>query len=295
VLWLTLLLNCLVAFTKLSVGLIIQSLSMMADGVHSLLDGVSNVVGLVAIRWAYSPPDRDHPYGHRKFETLAAMGISFLLFLSCFQIVEHAIDRLRHPGEVSVRVWALAALIATMGVNLVISTYEMRRGKELKSEFLQADAVHTRTDFYGALLVLISLLAAKAGYPKADAIGALFVVVVIARAGYRIILGAFESLSDRMRIDPGEIFECVMGVEGILGCHNIRSRGVGDQIHVDFHILVAPSVPTARGHELQHEVMRRVRERFAQVIDVVVHLEPADASGSTKDASDIILRSGSSE
>jgi cation diffusion facilitator family transporter len=267
VLWVTLLLNCLVAATKLAVGILIQSLSMTADGIHSLLDGASNVVGLVAIKWAERPPDQEHPYGHRKFETL-----------SCFQILEQAVHRFRNPPEVWVGVWPLAALLATMVLNLVISRYEWTKGKQLKSEFLQADALHTRTDFYGALLVLLSLLCARAGYPQADTIGALMVVAIIARAGYRIILHAFESLSDRARIPPESIFECVMGVKGIAGCHHVRSRGVGDQVYVDFHIEIPATIPTAQGHELQHAVMARVKECFPQVQDVVVHLEPIDAS-----------------
>lgn len=274
VLWVTLLFNVMVALAKLTVGLLIRSISMTAEGIHSFLDGASNVVGLVATTWADRPPDRDHPYGHRKFETLAAMGISLFLFLSCFQIVEHALKRFRNPEPIEVGVWSLAVLVITMAVNLFISTYESRRGRELNSEFLQADAIHTRTDFYGALLVLFSLVGVRAGYPRLDALGAIAVVVIIARAGYRVILDAFESLSDRMRIDPGEVFECVMGVEGVMGCHRIRSRGVGDHVHVDFHIEVPPAIPTSRGHELQHAVMARVKDCFPQVSDVVVHLEP---------------------
>lgn len=283
VLWLTLFLNCLVALTKLSVGLLIRSLSMMADGVHSFLDGASNIVGLVAITWADRPPDRDHPYGHRKFETLSAMGISLLLVVSCFQILEQAVHRLHNPAEIRISVWALAALVATMGVNFFISRYESRKGRELHSEFLCADALHTRTDLYGAFLVLLSLFLARAGYPRADTVGAIVIVLIIARAGYRIILDAFESLSDRARIDPGEVFECVMGVDEVAGCHRIRSRGTGDQIHVDFHIEISPSVSTSRGHNIQHAVMARVKERFPQVSDVVVHLEPTGLPSDVED------------
>lgn len=274
VLWYTLFLNCAVAITKLTIGLVIASLSMTAEGVHSFLDGASNVVGLVAITWAVRPPDRDHPYGHRKFETMAAMAISLFLFVSCFQILEHAVNRFRSPAALEVGIWPLAALVLTMAVNLFISSYESRRGRELKSEFLMADAIHTRTDFYGSFLVLISLVGVKLGYPRLDAVGALVVVVIIAQAGYRVILDAFVSLSDRVRIDPGEIHECVMSVEGVSGCHRIRSRGVGDQVHVDFHIEIPPTIPTSRGHELQHAVIERVKECFPQVADVVVHLEP---------------------
>jgi len=285
VLLVTLALNVLVAGTKIIVGWLISSLSLAADGIHSLLDGTSNIVGLVAISYAERPPDREHPYGHRKFETLAAMGISLFLFLSGFQILEHAVKRLHEPADVNVGFWSLAALVATMVVNLFITRYESRRGRELQSEFLLADSLHTRTDFYGALLVLVSLILTKAGYPSFDSIGALLIVAILARAGYKVILDAFETLSDRARIDPREIARCVMDVENVRDCHKIRSRGVGDAVYVDLHIWVDPSISTDLGHSIQHTVMQRIQKCFPQVTDVVVHLEPGEAAPDVRPSS----------
>jgi cation diffusion facilitator family transporter len=278
VLLVTLGLNLLVAFTKIAIGFLIRSLSLQADGFHSLLDGTSNVVGLIAISYADRPPDRDHPYGHRKFETLAAMVISLFLFTSGFHILQHAVRRLRNPEDIVVGFAPLAALVATMVVNLFISAYEARKGRELKSEFLLADSLHTRTDFYGALLVLVSLVLTRLGYPRFDAIGALIIVAILARAGYRIILDAFEALSDRARLDPGDLFRCVMDIPSVRGCHRIRSRGVGDSVYVDLHVKVDPAMPTSQGHTIQHAVMLKIQECFPEVADVVVHLEPGDAA-----------------
>jgi cation diffusion facilitator family transporter len=287
VLLVTLGLNLLVALTKIAIGFLIRSLSLQADGFHSLLDGTSNVVGLVAISYADRPPDRDHPYGHRKFETLAAMVISLFLFLSGLHILQHAVDRLRNPEEIVVGIVPIAALIATMVVNLFITSYESRKGRELKSEFLLADSLHTRTDFYGALLVLVSLILTRFGYPRFDAIGAVIIVAILARAGYRIILDAFEALSDRVRIDPGDIFRCVMDVPSVRDCHKIRSRGAADSIYVDLHIKVDPAMPTSEGHSIQHAVMRKIQDCFPQVADIVVHLEPSDAPGPGDPGRDI--------
>ena len=154
VLIITMLLNFLATGVKLAAGLAIGSLSVVADGLDSLFDGVSNVVGLAGLYTASKPPDAQHPYGHRKYETIAAISISFLLFLTCWQILQAAWNRLGKGQYPAINLWTIIAMLLSMLIQLGTSLYELRQGKRLTSEILVADALHTRA----SVLVSVSVL-----------------------------------------------------------------------------------------------------------------------------------------
>ena len=162
VLWITLVLNIAVSAGKVIVGHLSGSLAMVADGYHSLVDGSNNVIGLIVAAFAFAPPDRAHPYGHRKFETAATLLIGFALLALAWEIFSGAFGRTAKPAlpEIGLLNWVVMA--ATIGVNLFVSWYEAREGRRLKSAFLVADATHTRADLYVSLGVVASFVAALA-------------------------------------------------------------------------------------------------------------------------------------
>lgn len=274
VLWRVLLLNWLVAFAKVGYGIVTGSLSMTADGVHSLLDGASNLVGLVATGVATRPPDGTHPYGHRKFEALAAMAIAVLLILAAYEVAKAAISRLLWPAAPLVTPYSFGIMLVSMGVNVLVTRYETRRGRELRSQILLADALHTRVDIYASAAVLVSLGAARLGYPAVDALAALVLVGLILRATWVIAGQNLDTLADAARISPEQIATLVRDIPGIRGCHKVRTRGLEDDIYVDLHIQVDPGLPIEAAHQLSHRVKERILDRVPTVVDVVVHTEP---------------------
>jgi cation diffusion facilitator family transporter len=279
----TLALNWLVAALKLGYGWWSETLSMVADGFHSLLDGSANIIGLIAITVAVLPADRSHPYGHRKFESFAALGISFLLLFAALEIGQGAFTRWQSATSPHVTLTSFAVMIVTMGVNVFVSWYEARVGRRLQSEILMADALHTRSDLYASVAVVASLIAAKAGYPGLDLASALFIVVLIARSGIRIIGQSLYVLSDASRLPPPSVEKIALEVEGVRECHGIRSRGFPDAIYMDLHILVDPQLTVARAHEIAHRVEASLKERFPELADMVVHVEPDTAEERRRD------------
>jgi cation diffusion facilitator family transporter len=275
VLWGILWLNLGVALAKLLYGWKSGAIAMTADGIHSLLDASSNVIGLVGVAVARRPPDANHPYGHRKYETFAALGIAVMLFWGCHEIVTAAIARLRDPHLPNITGLGFAVLGFTIAVNIMVVWIERREGRRLSSELLLSDAAHTGSDVLASLLVLASFLGARAGWLWADVAVAGIIVVLIAVAGVRILLGTLSTLADERRIAPDKVESTALEEPGVLEAHNVRSRGPDDDIHLDLHILVDPRMEIAYAHEVGHRVERRLRDRWPGLTDVVVHVEPA--------------------
>ena len=274
VLWQILLLNLLVAAAKLAYGQWTGMLSMWADGLHSLFDGASNVVGLVGIWAAAHPPDQSHPYGHRKFETFAAFGISVFLFLACLKILESSYDRLVHPGDPRVSAASFLVMLGTIGVNLFVTRYEHRKGVELKSEILHADSMHTLSDVYSSLSVLVGLAAIAMGYPLLDPVMALVIAGFIGHTGFKILMETSRVLSDASCVDPDRVREVVLRIPDVRSCHSIRTRGLESHVFVDCHIHVRPDMTAQASHDLVHRIEERIKAEIEEVADVVIHVEP---------------------
>src|SRR5262245_16591754 len=275
VLWYILGLNLLVAIAKLAYGQRSGAIAMTADGVHSLLDAASNVVGLIAIAYARRPPDANHPYGHRKFETFAALGIVAMMILGCQEILTAAIERLRNPRVPDVTALGYVVIGVTIAINIGIVLAERREGRRLHSELLMSDAAHTGSDVLASGLVLVSFVLARFGWAWADVVVAVLIVGLIGFAGLRIVRGTLTTLSDERRIDPQPIERVALEEPGVLEAHNVRSRGPDDDIHLDLHILVDPHMAIAAAHALGHRVERRLRERWPGGTDVGAQGEPA--------------------
>jgi len=215
VLWVVLLLNVAVAVAKLIYGQLAGAIAMSADGLHSLMDGSSNVIGLVGILLARRPPDADHPYGHRKYETFAALGIVLMLMIGCWEIAGTAIERIHHPHPPHVTPAGFVILGVTIAVNLFVVWMERREGRRLKSEILKSDSAHTASDVYASLVVLASFIAARWNIAWADTAAAAIVIVFITYAAFEILRGTFATLADERRIPPGEIEAEAMGEPGV--------------------------------------------------------------------------------
>lgn len=285
VLFLTLMLNLLAAGAKVGVGYMTGALSLLAGGLDSVFDAASNVIGLVGIYLASQPPDETHPYGHRKFETLTAVAIAILLFSTFFQLARSAIQQLLDPAAPpQVTVWSFAVLLFSMGVQMGVSRYEARKGRELRSDLLQADAAHTRADFWVSLSIVGGLIAIKAGYPLVDPLLAIGISFVIAKIGIDIVRQSSRVLADAAVLDPRQVQQIALSVDGVQGAHAIRSRGPADEIWIDMHIQVDPQLGIERAHAIGHEVKARILKDIPGVRDVIIHIEPQSSLTADADA-----------
>lgn len=276
VLGVVLVLNLAVALAKLVVGWLISSVSMVADGFHSLTDGASNVVGLIGMSIADRPPDEDHPYGHRKFETLAALIIGALLSLTAWEVLKSLIHRLREGGEPEVTGLAFAVMIVTIVINIGVTTWEHRAAARYDSIILKADAAHTRSDVFASLAVIASLIAARFGYPQLDLIAALVITVMIGRAAFQILRDNGFLLTDTAIVPAREIESVALQIPGVLSVHKVRSRRGPRGGYADLHVQLRGELPLEEAHGIGHQVADRVRDELG-VPDVLVHVEPPEA------------------
>jgi len=277
VLWITMGLNLLATAAKIVVGYLTGSLSLVADGFDSAFDAASNVVGLVGIYLAARPADEGHPYGHRKAETLTALGVSALLFLTTWELIKSAVERLRNPAliQAEVTAWSFGALVFSILVHATVVWYEMREGRRLGSDFLVADAQHTRADIFVSLGVIGGLVAVRLGVPVADPILALVVALFIAKIGIDIVRETSPTLMDGAMLSPGQVERIALEVPGVRSCHQVRSRGHDRAVYADLHLRVDPGMSVEQAHAIAHEVQRRLRAYRPGLVDVTIHLEPS--------------------
>ena len=254
VLWSVLALNLLVAFAKLSYGLISHSLGMQADGFHSLFDGASNIIGLAGLWLASKPPDENHPYGHKKFETLAAAGIGGMLAATCLYLVWRTYQAFGNGSHPQVTGVSFSVMIFTMMINLGVTKWELRKGKTLNSEILIADSYHTASDMLTSASVIIGLLAIKLGYPLLDTLVAIFIALIIAWTAITVLKEVIRSLTDEGRLDTETVRAVVRDIPGILDCHDIRTRGLASHVFVDLSIHVRANMSVEKAHNIAHQV-----------------------------------------
>ena len=267
-------LNLIVAIAKVAYGYATGAVSILSDGIHSITDAASNIVALVGIRASRRPADASHPYGHRKFETLASAGVLFFLLLALLEVVEAAIGRLRIGGVPEVTPVSFVIMGATLAVNMLVVAYESRAGRRLSSEVLLADSHHTRGDVFTSLAVIAALAGVELGFPILDALAALLVAVFIGYACYGIAREASGILADQVVLDSDAIRRVVTSVPEAIGCHEIRTRGSADHAFLDLHVWFPATMPLAEAHRLSHEVKDRLMAAFPSLADVIIHIEP---------------------
>jgi len=274
VLYRVLLLNFLVAVAKIMLGVTTGAVSVLSDGFHSLTDTASNIVAIIAVRAASAPPDDDHPYGHRKFETMASMGILLFLLLVVREVLQAAWERFQSGGEPDINWLTFVVMGGTFVVNLGVVVYERRAGRRLNSEALLADAQHTMSDLLTSATVIAALVGVRSGYAWLDPAAALVVAVFIGYACWEIFVSTSGILADRIVLPEDAIRHVVRSVPEVLGCHHIRTRGTADFVFLDLHIWMEPAMPLEHAHALSHEVKDRLMTAFPQIKDAVIHIEP---------------------
>ncbi|HGL4190051.1 TPA: cation diffusion facilitator family transporter [Clostridioides difficile] len=275
VLWIILFANFAVALLKIIIGNQIKSYSMTADGFHSLSDGASNIVGLIGIFFASKPKDKNHPYGHKKFEIITSLFISGMLFVIAIKIILSSVLRIANPVVPAITIESLIALIITLFINIFVCMYEYRVGTKLNSYVLISDSLHTRSDIFVSLGVLVTLVGVKLGFPVIiESIVPIIISAFIIYSAYGIFRPSIGILVDRVAVDEDYIKEIVFEFNEVRDVHNIRSRGSKSSIYIDMHVMVDPFISVEQSHDLTHKIEKQIQEEINENAQVIVHIEP---------------------
>ena len=272
--------NVFLSFTKIVVGYIGQSQALVADGVHSLADLISDVIVLFAAKKASEKADDEHPYGHGRFETIAEVALGFFLVAVAAGILNDAVTRIYEPDRLFIPAWfALVAAFVSILANEALFRYTISVATKIKSNLLKANAWHHRSDAFSSIIALFGIAGAMLGFPIFDAIGAIGVSMLIAKVGWDIAWRSLRELVDTA-LEPEkveEIRKVIMTVDGVSAVHLLRTRSVGSNALVDVHILVVNSrVSVSEGHQISEHVVRRLIAEIDYVTDVTVHIDPED-------------------
>ncbi|HVZ74762.1 MAG TPA: cation diffusion facilitator family transporter [Polyangia bacterium] len=275
----TLVLNAIVAGAKAGYGYWSHSLSLGTDSLHSILDASGNVLALLGLHWSGRPADARHPYGRRKMEIIAALGIGVLISIGMFELGLAAIDSLRgHAAPPEIGPAGFAIVVGTMIINFFVTRYEHHQAHDLKSSLLHADAEHTRSDLYASAAVLVSFIAIRAGLRWADGVATLLLVFLVGHVAWEVFRENVPVLIDAAVLDPSGVIEVARDMPGVRDVHRVRSRGVHHAVELDLHLRVASEMSLKDAHALSRRVQSELRVKFPELSDVVIHVEPAEDS-----------------
>ncbi len=263
--------NLVVVVAKALVGFTTGSFAILGDAIHSLTDVANNVVALVVMRMAGTPPDREHPYGHRKFETLAVFGLASLLTVLAFELGVRTLERSAHP--VARHGWGLVLMLVVLGVNITITLWQRYWARRLNSDILRADANHTLSDVLTTVVVIVGWQGAARGYPWLDSVFALGVAALVLYLAYGLFKRAIPVLVDSIAAEPEALTDTVRRVAGVRKVHRIRSRWIGSTPSVDVVIAVDPALSTVQAHTIADTIENVLSQQFG-MDDVTIHIEP---------------------
>jgi cation diffusion facilitator family transporter len=274
--------NVFQTLIKIGFGILGQSAALIADGIHSLSDLLSDLLVIIAVTLGSREADYEHPYGHRRFETIATVILGVSLIAIGGAIAWSVMNRMAHPEYLPVPN-ELSLGIALLSILLNEWLYHYTKGiaKKTRSKLLLANAWHQRSDAITSVVVLFGIGAVMLGYPLADAIAALVVALMIAKIGLNLILESIKELVDTS-LPPklvAEIRNTIMGIDGVEGIHLLRTRQMGEDALIDAHIVVDPRITVSEGHSIGDIVRDELISRFDDVIDVLVHIDPEDDEG----------------
>lgn len=272
------LVNIILTAIKIIIGYLANSSSVVADGIHSLSDVSTDVAILVGVKYWNEPPDAEHPYGHRRIETMISVFIGLSLLGASIFLGYGAIIKLRTGTFVVPDSIALIAAIISIILKEWLFHWTYKTGKKIKSQAVIANAWHHRSDCFSSIPVAISIALATYNREWAflDPVATLAVCAFIVQAAYQILTPALKELSDRGadKAVLKEIKEIVLQVEGVKSVHAVRSRYHGNELYVDLHIQVDGELSVREGHYISGAAKAQLIEKGPDIVDVLIHLEP---------------------
>ena len=282
--------NVVLSILQIVVGFFAKSQALIADGIHSLSDLLSDFVVLIANHHSQKEADEDHPYGHQRFETAASLFLGGILLTVGAGMILTSVEKIMDPESIpDVAPVALGIAVLTLFAKEGLFRYMLSAAKRVKSSMLVANAWHARSDAASSLVVAIGILGHLLGYKILDPIAALIVGLMIARMGWRFGSEAFNDLMDR-GVDEQELQEITHTLNttpGVLGVHDIRTRKMGDMVLVDAHIEVDRTLTVEQGHDIAVAAREAVMHRH-RVLDLMAHVDPVDPPSPTSEAPKVV-------
>ncbi len=266
--------NVLVLALKSVVGFTTGSMAILADAVHSLADVANNVIAWIVMRASHRPADREHPYGHQKFEMLAVFVLAVLLSVIALEIAIQAVLRDSEPPDIST--WGLVVMGAVLFVNVALAGWERHWAKKLDSSILSADASHTFSDVLTTVVVIAGWQLSVRGYPWLDTVCALAVSAMIFYLAFGLFKNVVPVLVDEIAIEPERLTDAIGNIPGVVQVPRVRSRWIGPDRAVDVVVTVEPSMSTVQSHDIADAVEALLESEF-DVKDITVHIEPEEA------------------
>ena len=281
--WISIVLNLLLFGIKLFFGVVSNSIALIADAFHTLSDMASSAIVVFGFKMASKPPDKEHPFGHGRAETIAALCIAILIGFAGFEFLKTSIVRLMYIEMIQFSQIILVVIIITIILKEAMARLSYSLGETINSDTLKADAIHHRTDMFSSILVLIAFAGAWVGYPKLDAIMGLGVAGLMLYSGYGVARNAIDDLLGKP-VDPETIYDIksiAMQVAGILNVHDIVVHSYGAHRFISLHI----EIPEGRSPEHMHEMADQVEKVLADKMaaEVVTHVDPVTVSGEEFD------------
>ncbi|MGZ4989793.1 MAG: cation diffusion facilitator family transporter, partial [Methylobacter sp.] len=271
--------NVLQTLIKIGFGILGQSAALIADGIHSLSDLLSDFLVIIAVKLGSREADHDHPYGHRRFETIATVILGISLIGIGGAIVWSVMERMANPEHLPVpNMLSLGVATLSILINEWLYQYTKRIAKITRSKLLLANAWHQRSDAISSLVVLIGIGAVMMGYPLADGVAAVVVALMVAKIGLNLVFESIKELVDTS-LPPAlveEIRTAIHEIDGVEGIHLLRTRQMGEDALIDAHIVVDPRITVSEGHMIGDIVRDDLIKRFDDVMDVLVHVDPED-------------------
>ena len=272
--------DLVLAVSKIGGGFAAHSQSLIADGVHSLSDLVTDLLVLLAAKLARAKPDAEHPYGHERIETAATVALGVVLIVIGVGIASDAFRRLFHPEELPIPAWwAMAVAGVSVGFKEGVYHYSMRAAKRFRSKLLEANAWHARSDAASSIVVIIGVGGTLLGLGYLDAIAAVIVAWMIGTMGFRLARQSVQELIDT-GLDPEQVESirtALMRIDGVRDLHMLRTRQMGPKSLVDVHILLDdPKLSVSEGHQISETARAELIRQFHDIEDVTVHIDPED-------------------
>ena len=272
--WVSVLLNGLLFIIKMVIGLMVGAVSVIADAIHTLSDVISSSIVIWGFKQAEKPADVEHPYGHGRAEYIATLIIAILLCVAGIEFIEVAIDRIRNPKAVEAEWWMIVVLAITIVLKEITARYAEFLSSKIASSTLHADAWHHRTDAISSLLVVVAMIAGVYGYPAVDGWAGLAVSLFLIFTGFEIARDAIDDLIGKPPTmeEVESIRQIVLGVEGVLGAHDITVHSYGHDKFVSVHAEIDASETTAVAHDISEEIETRLEKAIG--VEPTVHMDP---------------------
>lgn len=263
--------NLLVLLAKLFVGLSTGSLAVLADAIHSLTDVANNIVAWIVVRLSAMPADREHPYGHRKFETIAVFALATFLAILAFEIARNAVTK--ESTEIISGRLELIVMISVLVVNISLAAWQRYWALRLKSSIMLADAAHTFADVLTTVIVIIGWQLSSMGFIILDRLCALGVAGFVLYLSYHLFKTAFPVLVDEYAIDPEDVKNAILKISDVKEVGRIRSRWVGSDVALDVVVSVDAELTTEESHKIADKIEAMIEDEF-KVADALIHIEP---------------------